>query len=230
MAWDKGFNFRETSGYVTDAAGDTYVIPADTYPTTRNGVTFGWTVAATGQRDRNSLLDPKVAGVAFGNGVGTFRVDLPAAGTYSVRLAMGDQGSPQTASQIKVKDNGTVLFTIGPHDTVNDLYDANDVARVDAATWVAANTARSVTFATTSLFVTLEAATSSSVIAHLFVSQTSAAASGAWDRNSRVRAYLCSLYGVSADSDTTTLVRRYLDTGGPDKAARMRALIVAASA
>lgn len=172
MPWDKGWNFRQTSGYVTDGANETYAITSDTYPTTRNGATFGWTVAPSGDRDRNSALDRRIAGIAFGSGVGTFRVDLPATGSYSIRLAMGDSTTAQTASKVLIKDNTSTVLTIGPHNPDGaGHYDATNTYRSNAA-WPGSNVAASLSFATTTLFLTLEVATTNSVIAHLFVSQT----------------------------------------------------------
>ena len=33
-SWQQGFDFRNTSTFVTDPAGDTYVLPTTAYPTT----------------------------------------------------------------------------------------------------------------------------------------------------------------------------------------------------
>jgi hypothetical protein len=98
LSWDKGFNFRQTSGFVTDGANETYVLSGDSYPATRNGVTFGWEDAPSGDRDRNSGIDRRLAGMNFvssaaGASAYRFRVDLPAAGDYAVRLAIGDEAN-----------------------------------------------------------------------------------------------------------------------------------------
>lgn len=178
MSWNKGFDFRATSGYVTDPTDNAYVLDTDTYPTTRNGVTFGWTVAPTGARDRVAYTgdSAKVAGIVFGNANGTFRVDLPGAGNYSLRLAMGDAGINQTATQVLIKDNVTTVLTIGPHDTNTDeFWDASDVKRTSNTDWVTNNASVTKTFASPVLNLTLEAATSNSVIAHLFLSQLTSA-------------------------------------------------------
>jgi hypothetical protein len=176
MAWDKGFNFRETFDFVADGANTTYVLPSDAYLTNRNGVPFGWTVNPSGGRDRDGGINARVAGICFGNGNGTFRVDLPAPGVYAVSLAMGDAASPQTASKIIIKDNVTTKLTIGPHDVgAAEFYDATDTLRASAASWVANQTSVNLTFASTTLLLSLEAAGSNSVIAHLFLSEVAAA-------------------------------------------------------
>lgn len=48
--------------------------------------------------------------------------------------------------------------------------------------------------------------------------------------NERIRAYLVTLYLAPADSDLTSLVRRYLDSATGEMTARMQALIAAALA
>src|SRR5271157_2715224 len=93
--WQQGFDFRNTKAFVSDPSGSTYVLPTLAYPTTVNGVTFGWanTFLVEG-RDRNATLDPRLAGVNLvtNGSPATFYVDLPSAGTYNVALALGDAG------------------------------------------------------------------------------------------------------------------------------------------
>src|SRR3990167_6684343 len=104
MAWDKGFDFRNTSAYVTDPADHTYVLHTETYPTTRNGVTFGWSAGTIDSRDRDSGIDARLAGINFGAATGTFRVDLPATGDYDVRIASGDASFAQSGQAPSVVD------------------------------------------------------------------------------------------------------------------------------
>lgn len=117
-----GINFRATAAYVTDAAGYTYTQTAagvDTYPTTRGGLTFGYVGSTTGltTRDRSASNDPRVAGCHYvpsgSPGVSmTFQVDLPAgAGTYNVRVLMGDNASGWTHA-LDIKDGATTLASI----------------------------------------------------------------------------------------------------------------------
>ena len=93
-SWQQGFDFRNTKNFVTDPSGSTYVLPGTVYPTTVNGVTFGWTKNSTTGRGRNASLDPRLAGVNFANNgsPATFYVDLPLPGTYDLSLALGDAG------------------------------------------------------------------------------------------------------------------------------------------
>lgn len=120
MTWStaKGFGFRATSGYVTDATNDTYVLLATSYPTTRtvggDSITFGWESAPDDERDRDTT-DSRIAGMNFKNAGGSediFRVDLPAAGDYRIRLAVGDFNAPQ-GYFFDIRDTTTALLTLG---------------------------------------------------------------------------------------------------------------------
>src|SRR5271165_1772930 len=108
----QGFDFRNTVTFVNDPPGDTYVLPTTAYPTKGSGVTYGWTnTSLVNARDRNAQLDPRLAGINYAtNGsAATFYVDLPSPGTYSLSLAMGDDGYQQcyTQCQIQFRDGTT---------------------------------------------------------------------------------------------------------------------------
>ncbi len=115
--WQQGFDFRNTSTFVTDPSGDTYVGPTTAYPTKNNGGTFGWVKTSLVQaRDRSTAVDPRLAGINFANNgaPATFYVDLPSAGTYNLSLALGDAGYQQcwVQCQIQFLDGSTVLATV----------------------------------------------------------------------------------------------------------------------
>ena len=179
MAWDKGFNFRETAGFVTDGANETYAIcSAETYPTTRNSVTFGVeNVFGWSTRDRLDTNDRRLAGVNWRSDKGLFRVDLEAADDYVIDLAYGDPSGGANNPDSKIYDNTTVLATIGP--TTNgsgEFVDASGVNRTSAALWVSNRVTIQHTFATTTFFVSVsEAASALSPLAHLFLSRVAAA-------------------------------------------------------
>lgn len=151
MPWRKGFNFRATSGFVTDPTDTTYVLPGDGYAVTRNSVTFGWN-APVNSADRNSGNDARIAGIHFNSGGGyEFMVDLPNAGDFRVHLAIGDDSGGGTGSQtIDVKDNATTKFslTTRTYNTPAQFYDASDVAR-SAAAWPGSEVGVVATFAST---------------------------------------------------------------------------------
>lgn len=168
----KGFNFRATAAYVTDGANQTYLIDTDIHPITRNGITFGReTGSAMQSRDYSLTNDVRLAGCVFiDNSTDpqhTWRVDLPAAGDYDIRLALGLQIIPSTIYAY-IYDNATLLATIaaGAAPNTNEFVDANGVIRT-AAAWPAANTQRRLTFASTILRLTLGSPTSQSGLSSL---------------------------------------------------------------
>lgn len=178
MAWDKGFNFRQNAGFVTDGTDETYVLSAETYPTTRNGATFGWSTAPTGRADRNAAVDRRLAGIHFQGNSGTqitFRVDLNSATTYDISLAMGDEGFAQGYQYCQFLDDTTVKRTID--DTggtaAANFDDATGVNRA-LADWPGSNVADSQTFSTTTFYLRVgspSAQSNSTTIAHLFLSE-----------------------------------------------------------
>jgi len=157
------FDFCSTTNFVTHNSNATPVTEADVYPTTRtvNGVslTFGWVAAPTGQsRDRDNTADPRLASCVFGgSGSGginpSFRVDLPTSGSWNLNLALGDIQNDRD-NQCVVKDNTTTLATISGSTTspASNFVDAAGTLRT-TATWVSSNSARSLTFASTTCFL-----------------------------------------------------------------------------
>src|SRR5271165_4758869 len=156
--WQQGFDFRNAASFVTDPPGDTYVLSTTAYPTTVNGVTFGWMKTSPVQaRDRNAKLDPRLAGINFvSNGSpATLYVDLPSAGTYNLSLAMGDAGYEQcyTECQVQFLDGSTVLATVtGGPTKAGYFYDATG-KNWSAAAWPNSNLSQQVTLTGTRLTV-----------------------------------------------------------------------------
>jgi hypothetical protein len=154
--FNEGFNFRSTLAYVTDPADTQFVDDYDTYPQTNNGVTYGWSDAIGNVRDRSTGVDARLAGSNWYSSCCSdeyFQVDLPSAGTYYVRLAIGAYDG---ASEVDVDicDNTTVKATITTGwatDTTGADYvlDATDVERSSSADWVTNNAAAQITFSTT---------------------------------------------------------------------------------
>ncbi len=180
-SWQQGFDFRNTAGFVTDPAGDTYVLATTAYPTTVNGVTFGWLQTPQVQaRDRNAKLDPRLAGINFAtNGSpATFDLDLPSPGTYSLSLALGDASYQQCWVQCQVQflDGSTVLATLTVGSTqLSYFYDAQG-KNWSAAAWPTSNLSQQVTLTGTHLTVvvgTNKATGDFTTIAFLGVTQVS---------------------------------------------------------
>src|SRR5271157_1896303 len=183
QGFQQGFDFRNTANFLTDPPGNTYALPSTTYPTTVNGVTFGWTTPSLVQaRDRSTSVDQRLAGINFvNNGApATFYVDLPSAGTYGLSLAMGVVGYEQcyTQCQVQFLDGGTVLATVtGGSTNYGYFYDTKG-NNWSAATWPTSNLSQQVTLAGTRLTVVVGTSTATrdlAPIAFLGVTQVSAA-------------------------------------------------------
>lgn len=171
-SFNAAINFRATGGFVTDGAGQTFNIGAtgsdDVYPTTRSGLTFGWaTNADVDARDRSAAVDARFAGMAFNAAMSyvSFRVDLPAPGSYTIRGAFGDNSTGQGFMTFQFLDNATPFGTqtsLATGGAANFL-DATGVNRTSIADWIANNAAVVQTFASSTFFLQGKAVTG-----HLF--------------------------------------------------------------
>lgn len=189
-----GFNFRNTSGYVTDSANETYVLgQADApYPTTRtiNGqsVTFGWwapgsrTNCTNGQstsifgENASTIIDHRLAGANYVAPLGSnicilFRVDLPATGVYNIRVALGDQLAAYTQTAT-IRDNNTSVGTVAASTATTSAHflDATGTLYTTAA-WPGSNTIVSPTFASQIFNFMMSDNTSYNTLAHIFIQQ-----------------------------------------------------------
>lgn len=179
MSYAFGFDFRASSGYVADPANCTYVLDADTYPTVRIGITFGWVGAGPGNGRDRDVTYPRIAGIDFaGAGTPTFQVDLPASGVWNIELGCGDWSSSKLVGSTVIKDNVTTLITINHIAATNGLYDATDTDYT-GANWNTSETAVAKTFASTTLNLIIAPGLGSiGVIDHLFISQSGGATGG----------------------------------------------------
>lgn len=184
MAISFGANFRATLAYVTDPAGTAFCDITDLYPTT-NGETFGWVSSGPSQeRDRSTSVNARLAGVEYtansGSAQKTWRLDLDAANSKDITLALGDQGSAQTNLYCRFYDDTTTIATVNPGNTsAGQFYDANGTLRTTAANWVSNNTTLNHTFSSTIFKFVIGQPTSSTgntSIAHVAVAD--AAGSG----------------------------------------------------
>lgn len=201
MAWTAKFNFRSTAAYVTDSSDEIYVKsgtgavndPGEAYSISRapSGgtptVTFGWTGATdTTTRDRiDTGVDHRLAGMHSNGGANTatFRVDLPAAGVYDIRIAAGDYASQFSTIKFQFADNGSSLWTINSGTTNpsgNSFLDAVG-AEYSSANWITSNTAKRLTFSTTTFQLVIGdgSSTQTGIVAHLVIDQVSAASGSA---------------------------------------------------
>ena len=165
IALPQGINLRSTAAFVTDGSDEDFEGPnvadgavnADTYPrTSAQGNTVGWegTDASGnhGTRNRNSGVDRRCAGVHFmaAGQADDFRIDLPATGSYAVRVAAGDN-SYSVDTKIELLDTTTSLAVLcsGSTGAAASFKDATDVTRTSAADWVTNNASATHTFSTT---------------------------------------------------------------------------------
>ena len=169
----RGYNFRATSTYVTDAAGYVF-IDVPIFPTTDgHGLESGWVTTAAEDRDRDDTLDPRLAGIcqAPTNESRTFRITLPAAGAYYIRLAIGDIFA-HGDQPVHVFDDATEFITITGSNGANEWIDATNTLRTSAADWIANNTAVIRNFTSTTLNVQVgSSGTSAVTIAHLSIEE-----------------------------------------------------------
>lgn len=191
-----GFAFRGSAAFVTDDAPNTYVqgsetSPNDNYSVTRNGITFGWTIDQnvwTQGRDRNAGGDKRFAGCVFSTDVETpalFRVDLPSAGDWTIRLALGDPSYARSGQYLSVRDDNTEFATIsGDTAAANRYLDATGVERTSPADWVTNNVALSRTFSSTILRLVFgDGATLNPFVSYMLIESSGAPpAEGGWLR------------------------------------------------
>lgn len=178
MAYPQGINFRDTLGYVTDGANESMATANNfgpAYPvTTTQGNTVGWEGALGNTRDRTTSNDRRLAGIHFTAAIQTdFRFDLPAAGSYNIRLAAGDAGGVNSTDWTLI-DGTTSLGQLcsGNNGAANSFRDATN-AVYTAAAWPGSNTAVAKTFATTICRFRSSAAAGNDAIAHAYVEAAS---------------------------------------------------------
>lgn len=161
MAFPQGINFRATAGYVTDGANEDHELAAggsQDYPwTTAQGNSVGWENggSSVGSRDRNSALDRRLAGTNQYDStphIGLdFRIDLPAAGAYNIRAAVGDAVyDSASSSRCELFDGSTSLGYVynGGAIAGGNFADATGTV-YSAANWPGSNAAISKSFAGT---------------------------------------------------------------------------------
>lgn len=193
MSLAVGFNFRATSGFVTDGANESAVLGDLFYPSSYgNGATAGWN-SLPSTIDINNTVDRRLAGCNFTGpvaGAKTFTVDLPSTGSYILDLAYGPGPFGFTLADQKIliidDPNGTpvTLATLGPHTiSTSHVRDAADLDNT-VANWPTLKTTATFAFASTHLGIQLvpTAASDNVQLQHLFVTQVVAVGLGGWGR------------------------------------------------
>lgn len=129
-AWTTNVDFRATSTYVTDGTKTAYEIADSSYqsrvsgvihPPTNGGTVpdspfIGWDASGIADsRDRNSALDPRLAGMNFvSSSATTYYIQMSSSHlTCNIAFALGDPSNTDVL-QIKILDGigGSVLKTI----------------------------------------------------------------------------------------------------------------------
>jgi hypothetical protein len=149
MAFDMGFDFRQTAGYVTDNGN--WGVPQldEIYPHTyTNGdgqsINAGWTIQCDGFGNDSNTVDARIAGRCNSSALQApnFKIDLssgsaPGAGTYTMDLAIGRATSTTTAI-FQVKDDTSVVLQVAAPGTslgVNHFLDATLTDVTGSGTW-----------------------------------------------------------------------------------------------
>jgi hypothetical protein len=198
MALDVGLNFRSTSGYVTEASNEIYVL-GETSSTTRTSssgvsVTFQWTTGTPTALDRDTT-HRRLAGMNYsgvGGGEKIFTIDLSSVTGYDgasaldVYAAHGDPLAGWTPV-VDYRDNATSFggFTQATGGA-NRFDDATGVAQTSQANWIAnasgdsGGNKVSRTFSSSSFRVSVGAGSVDlSMLTHLRLMQSGAAAAAA---------------------------------------------------
>lgn len=197
MGFPQGLSFRSTAAFVTDVSPNQVITAsgAQNYPfVTAQGNTVGWDVTSNlDNRNRNAANDARLAGICFGTNSAvpaiSFRIDLPAAGQYNIRLAAGDASTVQTI-KLELFDDVTslgVLLNLVSTSAGQRFFDATGVERTNA-NWSANNVAITKTFASTICRFKLAgtASVNSSTIAYFYI-EAVAAAGNPWHHYRQMR-------------------------------------------
>ena len=172
VVFNVAFDFRATSGFVTDPSYATYVLSSTAYPTTRtvNGMsaTFGIETGTCSSRDRDNTIDPRLAGMCFtaGSSTYTFRVDLPATGLYTINAAFGDANNGQVVCA--ALQDGSTTFASTTNLSVINFADAA-FNLWSTPNWPSNNVAVTHTFTSTIFRVTMGSVSATGVSPLAFV-------------------------------------------------------------
>ncbi len=200
---NSGLDFRLTPQFVTDPTNCDVVnnlLNFADYPhITASGLTIGWEQAPSVSRNRSAAVDARLAGLVAVTGPSkqsTFRIDLPAAGSYRIAAAIGDNSTGQGAGSQTVElvdDTSSLGFIVNAGSTLaGQFIDATGTTRTSAADWVSNQQQITATFATTTLRIkcnrTAYAGTDSTTLAHFQFTQ---------------------LFGITGTSSLSALINRF---------------------
>jgi hypothetical protein len=186
VGYAEEFNFRATSGYVTDGLKEIYVL-GETSSQTRKGRTFQWDVCGDCSRDRSTSVGSRFAGVNKRSNDGTqntWTLTLPVAGWYNIHAALGDATNTASPTYAYFYDDSTLIDSIvavtASPTTANYYLDATGVTHANAD-WEANNTPILHEFVSTTFKLVIGSPTNTSGetrIAHLFIEKVDGPPSG----------------------------------------------------
>ena len=177
MAFDMGFDFRGTAGFVTDDAHYGVPVIAEAFPHTyTNGdgqsINGGYTATLPTPFDRSNTNDPRIAGINYtaNNAQCNFQVDLssgsaPGAGSYTIDAAVGDQGSLQPQDAV-LKDNTTALITFNATTAAGHFLDATTTDITASTTWTGTTVSKTFSSTTCNFVIGGTAGVNFTTIAH----------------------------------------------------------------
>lgn len=192
MALPQGIPFRSTEAYVSDSGNDdsenstsnTADAPVDaiSYPrTTTQGNSVGWEVidggTAISTRNRNTA-GGRLAGHhahAASAVAERFRIDLPSAGSYLIRLAAGDYNYSSNTNATVYDDTTSVVSVTTATTAATRWRDATGVERTSVSDWNNNNAGSTQTFASTILRMSIGTGAANGQIAYLYVESAAAA-------------------------------------------------------
>lgn len=172
MAFPQGINFRATDGFVSDGANEDGETAVSNYPwTTAQGNSVGWIDTSTvTTRDRNSGVDRRFAGMHFQTGgtAAQYKILLPSAGNYTIRVACGDYDNSQNVT-IEVFDDVTSKGVLCSGTTSGaDKFKDSTNTEYTSTTWPGSNTAATITFASTTCILKMPTG-ANYTLAHLYI-------------------------------------------------------------
>lgn len=155
MPFKQGVVFRGSLLYIAPAVEgpDDQYVAKEVFPLiTAQGNNVGWEALYTlNGRNRSLTNDTRLAGMVFVTTGGAFRfkIELPSAGDYLIRLAAGDP-TTDIGTNVELFDSTTSLGVLcsGAPGAANSFRDATDVVHT-AANWPANNNSAAHTFTTT---------------------------------------------------------------------------------
>lgn len=158
MAFPQGIYFRSTDNQSDPTNYDAEVSVAENYPrVSAQGNNVGYEDNFFGgvgkvDRDVGSVVELKGFHQVSNSGGGSaiYRIDLPAPGTYNIRLALGEETSSQGPNRVRLLDNATQFAEIDASTSAAAKFiDATGIERTSQADWLSNNAPLQRVFAST---------------------------------------------------------------------------------